>query len=77
MQSLGAVETIAEGDEHCCISSPNGRPGWAGLPKRVLYLYQAPRPDPAHYHQGSSGPRWPGWEVRGEGEERGREGGRE
>lgn len=60
VQSLAAVEAIAEGDEDSGVGSPHSRPGRAGRAKRVLYFYQAPGPDPAHYHQDSSGPRWPG-----------------
>lgn len=67
MQGLAAVEATTEGDEDGSVGSPHSRPGWAGPAKRVLYFYQAPGPDPAHYHQGSSGPSRPGWEGRGEG----------
>lgn len=79
MQGLAAVEATAEGDEDGSVGSPHSCPGWAGPAERVLYFYQAPGPDPAHYHQGSSGPSRPGWEGRREGGRRrgaGREGGR-
>lgn len=66
MQGLAAVEAAAEGDEDGGVG-PHSCPGWAGPAERVLYFYQAPGPDPAHYHQGNSGPSWPGWEGRGEG----------
>lgn len=79
MQGLAAVEATAEGDEDGGIGRPHGRPRWAGPAKRILYFYQAPGPDPAHYHQDNCKPSWPGWEGRvgkGEEERRGREGGR-
>lgn len=72
MQGLAAVEATAEGDEDGSVSSPHSRPGWAGPAERILYFYQAPGPDPAHYHQGSSGPGWEG--HRGGGGEGGGEG---
>lgn len=78
LQGLAAVEATAEGDEDSGVSSPHCCPGWAGPAKRVLYFYQAPRPDPAHYHQGSSGPSRPGWEGQREGRGGGEgQGGRE
>lgn len=78
MEGLAAVETTAEGDEDGSVGSQHSCPGWAGLAERVLYFYQAPGPDPAHYHQGSSGPSRPGWEGQREGGgEEGQEGGRE
>lgn len=69
MQSLAAVEATAEGDEDRSVGSPHSRPGWAGRAQRVLCVYQAPGPDPAHYHQDNSGPSWPGWEGWREGGE--------
>lgn len=72
VQCLAAVQAAAEGDEDGGVSSPHSRPGRARLPDRVLYFHQAPGPNPAHYHQGSDGPSWPGWEgrrARGEEEE--------
>lgn len=77
MQSLAAVETTAEGDEDGSVSSQHSCPGWAGPAERVLYFNQAPGPDPAHYHQGSSGPSRPGWEGRREGGGGEGQGGRE
>lgn len=67
VQGPAAVEATAEGDEDDGVGRPHSRPGWAGLPQRVLYSFQAPGPDPAHYHQGSCGPSRPGWEGRGDG----------
>lgn len=67
MQGLAAVEATAEGDEDDGVGRPHSRPGWAGPPKRVLYSFQAPGPDPAHYHRGSCGPSRPGWEDHGDG----------
>lgn len=67
MQGLAAVEATAERDEDSSVSSPHSRPGRAGRTERVVYFYQAPGPDPAHYHQGSSGPSRPGWEGQREG----------
>lgn len=67
VQGLAAVEAAAEGDEDSGVGSPHSRPGWTGWADRVLYLYQAPGPDPAHYHRGSREPSRPGWEGRGEG----------
>lgn len=76
MQGLAAVEATAEGDEDDGVGCPHSRPGWVGPPQRVLYSFQAPGPDPAHYHQGSCGPSRPGvGGPRGRGEEKGREGG--
>lgn len=60
MQGLAAVEATAEGDEDDGVGCPHGRPGRVGPPQRVLYSFQAPGPDPAHYHQGSCGPSRPG-----------------
>lgn len=68
MQGLAAVEAAAEGDEDDGVGRPHSRPGRAGPPKRVLYSFQAPGPDPAHYHRGSCGPSRPGWDgPRGRG----------
>ena len=77
MQGLAAVEAAAEGDEDDGVGRPHSRPGWAGPPKRVLYSFQAPGPDPDHYHRGSCEPSRPGWEGRGDGggEGQGRGGG--
>lgn len=77
MQGLAAVEATAEGDEDGSVGSPHSRPGWAGPAERVLYFYQAPGPDPAHYHQGSSGPSRPGREGHREGGGGEGQGGRE
>lgn len=77
MQGLAAVDATAEGDEDGSVGSPHSRPGWIGLAKGVLYFYQAPGPDPAHYHQGSSGPSRPGWEGHREGGGGEGQGGRE
>lgn len=73
MQGLAAVEATAEGDEYGGVGRPHGRPGWAGPAKRVLYFYQAPGPDPAHYHQDNCRPTWPavGRVVWGRGRRRG------
>lgn len=74
LQGLAAVEAAAEGDEDSSVGGPDGCPGWAGPAKRVPCFHQAPGPNPAQYHQGSSRPSWPGvggTEGRGGGEGRG------
>lgn len=77
MQGLAAVEATAEGDEDGSVGCPHSCPGWAGPAERVLCFYQAPGPDPAHYHQDSCGPSRPGWEGHGEGGGGEGQGGRE
>lgn len=77
MQRLVAVEATAEGDEDGGVGRPHSRPGWAGPAERVLYFYQAPGPNPAHYHQDSCGPSRPGREGRREGGGGEGQGGRE
>lgn len=77
MQGLAAVEATAEGDEDGSVGRPHSRPGWAGPAERVLHFYQAPGPNPAHYHQDSCGPSRPGWEGHREGGGGEGQGGRE
>lgn len=77
MQRLVAVEATAEGDEDGGVGRPHSRPGRAGPAERVFYFYQAPGPNPAHYHQDSCGPSRPGREGHREGGGGEGQGGRE